>query len=62
MKEILDNSDSGRIKELATPRSNKGLSPARIQRAKSMLANGHTQADVADMLGVSVSTLINAIS
>lgn len=62
LKEILDNSDSGRIKELATPRSNKGLSPARIQRAKSMLANGHTQADVADMLGVSVSTLINAIS
>lgn len=62
LKDILDNADSAQIKSLATPRTKKGMSTARIQRAKSMLAAGHTQADVADALGVSVSTLVNAIS
>ena len=61
LKDILDNSDSSKIKQLATPRTQKAMSPARIQRAKAMLANGHTQADVAEVLGVSVSTLVSAI-
>lgn len=61
LKEIIANSDSDRLKELATPRNDKGLSTSRIQRAKTMLANGHTQADVADALGISVSTLQKAI-
>lgn len=62
LRDILDNADSDRIKALATPRTKKGMSTARIQRAKTMLAAGHTQADVADALGVSVSTLMNAVN
>lgn len=62
LKEIIDNVESDKLKAMATPRTKTGLSPARMQRAKTMLAAGHTQADVADTLGVSVSTLMNALN
>lgn len=61
LKKILANAKIERIRELATPRTSKGTSPGKVARAKSMLAQGHTQADVAEVLGISVSTLINAI-
>lgn len=61
LKDILDNADSAQIKALATPRTKKGMSPARISRAKAMLNAGHTQVDVANALGVSVSTLMSAV-
>jgi DNA-binding CsgD family transcriptional regulator len=61
LKDILKNADPKRVRELATPRTHKGVAPGKVARAKSMLANGYTQAEVADALGVSVSTLVNAI-
>lgn len=61
LKKILANAKTERIRELATPRAHKGASPGKVARAKSMLAQGHTQADVADALGISVSTLLKAI-
>ena len=33
------------------------MTPAKIARAKSLLSMGYTQAEVADYLGVSVSTI-----
>lgn len=57
MKEIVENADIDKIKELSLPKESKGLSDAKIARAKSMLSNGYTQADIADMLGVSPSTI-----
>ena len=61
LKDILNNTDMKRIKELATPRQTSALSPARLSRAKTMLASGYTQAQVADALGVSTSTLQRAV-
>jgi hypothetical protein len=61
LKDILNNADIARVRELATPRSHKGMSPGKVARAKSLLANGHSQTDIADMLGVSVSTLVDSI-
>lgn len=59
---ILDNANPDRVKELATPRSSRTtLSPSKQARAKSMLARGYTQAEVADMLSVPVSTLTSSI-
>ena len=55
--EIMSNSDLDRVMELATPKTRASVSPAVINRAKAMLNNGYTQADVADALGISVSTL-----
>lgn len=61
LSDILDNADLDKIKELATPRSHTGVSPALLSRARAMLAQGHTQADVADAIGVSTSTLNGAL-
>lgn len=63
LSQILSNADMDRVKSLATPKSTKsGLSPSAIARARSMLAAGRTQAEVADALGVSTSTLSKALS
>lgn len=59
--QILDNTDLDRVKELATPRTSVGLSAAKVARARTYLNNGYTQSEVADMLGVSVSTLNNSL-
>ena len=61
LRDIMNNADIARVRELATPRSHKGLSAGKLARARSLLANGHTQSDVADALGVSVSTLVDSI-
>lgn len=61
LQKILQNTDLDRIKELATPRNAPTMTTAYIARAKSMLAAGYTQAEVASALGVSVSTLNQAL-
>lgn len=58
---ILNNADLDRIKELATPRSMTALSPAKERRAKAMINAGYTQAEIADALGVSTSTISNIL-
>jgi DNA-binding CsgD family transcriptional regulator len=57
LSQILSNTDLDRVKQLATPRTVNGLSPAKQERIKLMLAAGHTQADIADALGVSTSAI-----
>ncbi len=59
LKQILSNSNTDRVKELATPRSNNNISSAQISKIKTLIANGYTQADIADVIGVSVSTINN---
>ena len=61
MQNILKNTDIDKVKELAMPRDRPSMSQPNIARAKAMLNNGYTQADVAQALGVSVSTLYKAI-
>ena len=61
LRDILNNADSTRIRQLATPRSYSGLSASRIARAKSLLNKGYSQSDVADMLDISVSALVKSI-
>lgn len=62
LKQILDNANSERVRELATPKYKAGMSTAQVSRAKSLLKRGYTQKEVADQLGVSVSTLFRNIS
>lgn len=59
--QILANADLSKVKELATPRTTIKMSTADTSRARTMLASGYTQAEVADALGVSVSTLKTTI-
>lgn len=58
---ILKNSDLDQVKGLAMPRTATVMVPAKVKRAKSMLARGFTQAEVADQLGVPVSTLTSSL-
>lgn len=56
---IINKANQDRIKELAFPKSSDSvkLTNAKIAHAKALLNSGFTQAEVADELGVSVSTL-----
>lgn len=62
LSQILNNADLDRVKELATPRSSQGVSPALLSRARSMQNAGYTWAEIASALGVSESTLISNVN
>lgn len=57
LKEVIRNSDMDRLKALATPKVVHTLSPSTLQRALEMQNNGYTISQIADALGVSVTTL-----
>lgn len=57
LESILSNSDADRVRELALPRTDKKTSPATISRIKSMRASGHTQAEIAEALDLSTTTI-----
>lgn len=61
LERILSNADLDMIKELATPRTKIMMTTAKTTRAKAMLAAGYTQAEIADAIGVSLSTLKEAL-
>lgn len=57
LRALIDKADLDQVKELATPRTKILMSPSKVNRARSMLAAGRTQAEVASALGVSLTTL-----
>jgi hypothetical protein len=61
MIEVFNNGDQDSLKKSFTPNSKRGMSTAQKNRAKRLLKAGYTQADVAEALGVSVSTILNDV-
>ena len=61
LKKILNNTDMDHIKQLSMPRSQPIMSDAKISRARTMLNQGRTTAEVAEALDVSISTLQKAL-
>jgi DNA-binding CsgD family transcriptional regulator len=57
LERVLNNSDINTVKALALPKHTPKMTSAKITRAKSMLASGYTQAEVADALGIGLTTL-----
>lgn len=57
LEEILKNSDPDRVKELALPKTSKTVNASVISRIKGMRANGATQAEIADAIGLSTTTV-----
>jgi len=57
LERVLKNSDTDRVKALALPKTARKMTSAKLVRAQSMLASGYTQAEVADALGVGLTTL-----
>ena len=61
LSSMLDHADMKNVRELATPRTRKLMTSTRTNRAKSMLASGYTRQEVADQLGVSLTTLDESV-
>lgn len=57
LSKILDNTDVDNLRERATPRAKNGLSDAKIALIKSRSASGYTNAQIAESLGISPSTV-----
>lgn len=57
LKTLLNNADMDRVKQLATPRNSNDLDANKIARIKSLTLNGYTNSEIANKLGVSVSTI-----
>jgi DNA-directed RNA polymerase specialized sigma24 family protein len=62
LEQILNNSDLDQIKTLATPRTPRLMTSTATARARAMFEQGATQAEVAEQLGVSLTTLKTALS
>lgn len=57
LEEILGHSDADSVKQLALPKTAKTMTPSMKSRAQTMLEAGYTQAEVADQLGIGLTTL-----
>ena len=61
LEQILTNTDLELLRHYATPHTKVGMTMARRSQAEQMLALGYTRAEVANRLGVSVTTLNTAL-
>lgn len=61
LTDIIKVADLDRVRELATPIKKPKMTATNISRAKSMKANGYSRGEIADALGVSISTLDAAL-
>jgi DNA-binding CsgD family transcriptional regulator len=57
LSEILNNADMDRVKELASPKTELLMTNAKQARAQAMYAAGYPQSEIAETLGVSLTTL-----
>lgn len=62
LTQILNNTDLDLVRQLSTPRAKLLMTSTKTARANAMLAAGYTQAEVADALGVSLTTLKTSLS
>lgn len=57
LTQILRYTDKDVVRQRATPRTTTQLSTAKVNKIKAMKASGHTNAEIAEALGVSTSTI-----
>ncbi|MDD2298548.1 MAG: hypothetical protein PHU69_02795 [Fermentimonas sp.] len=57
LTQIINNVDIDDLRQRATPKTTTSLSTAKINRISSMAASGYTTKDIANALGVSVTTV-----
>lgn len=61
LKSILTNTDTTRVKERAMPRKATVMTPTKMTKARTMMITGYTPSEIADALGVAVSTVTSAL-
>lgn len=57
LTEILTNADLDAIRKLATPHASVGMTSSDKARARQLISSGYTRAEVADKLGIGLTTL-----
>lgn len=62
LTQILRYADDKVVRERATPRESKELSTAKINKIKAMSANGYTNAEIAEVLKLSTSTIAKQLN
>ena len=59
---IMNHTDMDRLRELATPRTSRALTQGQTNRIRAMKLSGYTNAEIADALHVSSSTVTAYLS
>ena len=62
LTQILRFADPDSVRQKATPRITTQMSTAKVNKIKAMKASGHTNAEIAEALGVSTSTISKYIN
>lgn len=62
LSQILRYADKDEVRQRATPKTATQLSPAKLSKIKSMRASGYTNAEIAEALGCSASTISKYIN
>lgn len=57
LTQIINNVDTDKLRQRATPRATTTLSSAKVNKIASMNSSGYTTAEIAEALGVSASTV-----
>lgn len=57
MSEIFANADKDRLRSLSTPKASNALPSSTVRRINNLSANGYTQSEIADFLGIASSTV-----
>lgn len=60
LEKILNNTDLDELRKRATPRQSRALTPAQVSRIKSLMASGYSASEIANRLGISVTTVYKA--
>ncbi len=61
-KDIFQKCDQKQLREYAMPKEKKGLTEAKINKIEAMKASGYTNAEIAEAVGVSRSTVIDYVN
>jgi len=62
LQDILNHADMDVVRQKATPRATRTITPTMQSLAKRMEASGYTQAQIADRLGISASSVYTIVS
>jgi hypothetical protein len=62
IRQLVRNIDTDQLRTMATPRKTTAMSPTKQAKVKSLAASGHTIAEIAELMGVSMSTIQRVIA
>lgn len=61
LESIIEHANIDQVRKYATPRAVVKLTSSKLARARQMASNGYSRAEISDALGVSTTTLIDAL-